>query len=240
MDGGTATWSTRVATLLTISFCSLAPAAASLDVVLLTTCEEGVGDSDRLSQALAALRGADTPVSVSGSDLPMSEVLALLGEAAGLRLVGGDLEGTNDLDLSQPRPLRDVLLEIALRRGYAYRVEGGETLVVLQPAVTGADATDTPPRVLEKVKPVYPEEARRARATGRVILRTIVCEDGSARVVASLRSHPLLLGSARRAVEQWRFEPGTRQGVARPTEMAVAIDYTVRAPTSADGPPPAP
>lgn len=70
-----------------------------------------------------------------------------------------------------------------------------------------------PPRALEKIPPSYPEEARKQRIQGVVVLRTVIAEDGSVTDVEVLKGQPEGLSEAAvEAVSQWRFEPATLNG----------------------------
>ena len=79
-----------------------------------------------------------------------------------------------------------------------------------RPIVPG-DRLDQPPRVVDRVPPVYPPAALKARVRGRVALRVLVGERGDPeeiRVLEGARSD--LTEAAVAAVRQWRFEPGLR------------------------------
>jgi TonB family protein len=69
------------------------------------------------------------------------------------------------------------------------------------------------PKVLKKVDPVYPEDARLARVSGIVIVEVVI--DRTGHVVDGVVLKPLPFGlseSALDAVKQWIFEPGTVKG----------------------------
>lgn len=71
----------------------------------------------------------------------------------------------------------------------------------------------SPPLLLEKVNPVYSEEARNALVEGRVDLYIEVGLDGRAHNLKIRRA--LGLGLDERAIEavrQWRFKPATKNG----------------------------
>lgn len=70
-----------------------------------------------------------------------------------------------------------------------------------------------PPRIVDKVLPIYTEAARKKRIQGPVIVRTIIAEDGSVTDVEALQELPEgLTESAIEAVKQFRFEPATLDG----------------------------
>ncbi|HWQ55014.1 MAG TPA: TonB family protein [Bryobacteraceae bacterium] len=84
-----------------------------------------------------------------------------------------------------------------------------------------------PPKLLLKTEPQYSDEARAAKVQGAVVLYAEIGPDGMARNVQVIR--PLGLGleeQAVRAVQQWRFAPGTRDGA--PVTVAATIEVNFR------------
>jgi len=69
------------------------------------------------------------------------------------------------------------------------------------------------PRVLFRSEPEYTEEARVARVNTTIIVGLVVDENGAPRDVKILRGAGFGLDeSALRAIQTWRFEPGSREG----------------------------
>jgi len=96
------------------------------------------------------------------------------------------------------------------------------------PEATGVCAT--PPHVMRKVDPVYPERARQSRAEGIVILGLIVQKDGSPREIHPVTSpNELLSQAAIEAVKRWRFDPPTYQGSAVDAQITVQVSFKLRA-----------
>jgi protein TonB len=88
----------------------------------------------------------------------------------------------------------------------------------------------TYPRVIRDVKPQYTADAMRAQIQGAVFLECIVLPDGTVgdvRVVKSLDSTFGLDQEAIRAAKQWRFQPGTRDGVAVPVVVTIELTFTL-------------
>ncbi len=79
-------------------------------------------------------------------------------------------------------------------------------------------------------EPIYPEELRRRRIGGRVILAVTIAEDGrvSSVEVAITSGQTLLDQSAVATVRQWRFQPARRNGVAVPFSVRLPINFTIR------------
>ncbi len=68
--------------------------------------------------------------------------------------------------------------------------------------------------LLHRVEPEYPEEARRRRIQGPVVLDVRAGRDGSIQEVKLVRGQRLLAEAAMAAVKQWRFKPLVVKGQA--------------------------
>jgi TonB family protein len=79
-----------------------------------------------------------------------------------------------------------------------------------------------PAKLVKKVQPEYPEEAREKRIEGTVKLQVMVGKDGSVTVQNVVEGDPLLSPAAIEAVRQWRYEPWQLNG--QPVEMQTTID----------------
>jgi protein TonB len=128
----------------------------------------------------------------------------------------------------EPEPLREPepeqTVQVAVRDDELFGVPAA-------PAEPGEEGAPIPvgqvkePKRLVEVKPVYPEEARKARLEGVVIVEIIVDKKGNVKDVRVIR--PLSLGlteAAQDAVKQWKYEPTTYNG--RPVEVLITV--TVR------------
>ena len=83
------------------------------------------------------------------------------------------------------------------------------------------------PKLLKKRAPVYSEEARQAGIQGTVVLEVTVNERGEPTDISVVS--PLGFGldeRAREAIEQWRFQPGTREG--KPVKIRTMIEVTFK------------
>jgi len=88
----------------------------------------------------------------------------------------------------------------------------------------------TPPNVMNKLDPVYPEKARQGREEGTVMLDLIVQKDGSPRDIHTVSSPSDLLSQAAiDAVKQWKFVPPTYQGNTVDAEMKVQVNFKLEA-----------
>jgi TonB family protein len=95
------------------------------------------------------------------------------------------------------------------------------------------EAGVTPPRVLQQVKAQYTESAMRARIEGSVLLEAVVETDGHVGAIHIARSLDALNGldeQAVRALEQWTFTPGMKDGAAVPVLISVQLSFAFSAP----------
>jgi TonB family protein len=74
---------------------------------------------------------------------------------------------------------------------------------------------------LHDVQPIYPREARMAHIQGDVILQATIGKDGLIHNLKAVSGHPMLIESAKGAVEQWRYRPYLLMG--NPVEVETTI-----------------
>src|SRR5438093_605362 len=85
------------------------------------------------------------------------------------------------------------------------------------------------PVLITQIIPQFSEEARKARFQGRVVLDTIVQEDGSVRIVRVARGIGFGLDEqAIAAVVQWRFKPARMNGKPVPVAMNIEVTFNLR------------
>jgi TonB family protein len=72
---------------------------------------------------------------------------------------------------------------------------------------------DTPPMLVEAVRPEYPEVAREVGAEGRVVLKALILKDGQLGRVQIIESpNPILTNEAITALKQSVFSPARKGG----------------------------
>ena len=89
----------------------------------------------------------------------------------------------------------------------------------------------TMPTVVREVKPEYTTEARKAGIQGTVILDVVVLEDGTVgdvKVTQSLDQKYGLDDQAVKAVKQWTFKPGTKDGKPVPVRVSIEMTFTLK------------
>jgi TonB family protein len=103
----------------------------------------------------------------------------------------------------------------------------------VQRASPPAGIVDLAPEVaegslLQRVEPQYPEEARRQRIQGAVVLEVRIGRDGGIEEVKLVSGQPLLANAAMAAVKQWRFKPRLVKG--QPVGMQTRVTLNFRMP----------
>jgi TonB family protein len=83
-------------------------------------------------------------------------------------------------------------------------------------------------RLIYRVEPVYPDEAKSARLSGKVVLSVTADEQGLISDVKVKSSDPILAESAVAAVKQWRYRPTLLDGEPVPVSFAVTILFSFR------------
>jgi periplasmic protein TonB len=82
---------------------------------------------------------------------------------------------------------------------------------------------------MRKVKPDYPAVALAAQLEGDVLLQAVVGPDGKVRDVKVLRSvHPLVDEAAKKAVLQYEYIPGQRNGVPESVPIRLTVSFILR------------
>lgn len=83
------------------------------------------------------------------------------------------------------------------------------------------------PVVRQRVEPVIPEEARKARVSGIVIIEAVIDRQGRVSEARVLKPLPFGLDDAAiEAVKQWTFEPGTLDG--QPVDVIFNLTVNVK------------
>jgi TonB family protein len=90
----------------------------------------------------------------------------------------------------------------------------------------GADLSA--PEAISKVDPAYPQDLMHDRVEGTVVLYAVIHADGSVGNVKVLEGFDDRLDeNARKALEQWRFRPGTKDGLPVDIEAVVRVPFKV-------------
>jgi Ca-activated chloride channel homolog len=95
--------------------------------------------------------------------------------------------------------------------------------VMRSPIRVGGNVQES--KLILKVDPAYPELARQARVSGKVVLTLTVDEEGNVTDVNVVSGHPLLDDAAVNAVKQWKYAPTLLNGEPAPVSITATVDF---------------
>ena len=100
-----------------------------------------------------------------------------------------------------------------------------------RPLRPGIDGVTEPELIVEtKVNPVYPEKAKKAGVQGKVILQSVIREDGTVGEIKVLKAPAKDMGfveAAVAAVRQWRYRPAMKDGKPVPVYFTIVVSFTL-------------
>jgi protein TonB len=144
---------------------------------------------------------------------------------------------TPDKTEGQPRDRIDTRI-FGTRRHYSMRLSmpnlsssvGSWTVRFAELNPSGHGGADlSAPEAITKVDPAYPQDLMQDRIEGVVVLRAIIRSDGRVEEVQVVEGFDQRLDeNARKALQQWRFRPGTKDGVPVDIEAVVRVPFKVR------------
>lgn len=98
-----------------------------------------------------------------------------------------------------------------------------------RPTIPSAgNATQMERRLVSRVEPIYPSQARSEHIQGDVRLRVRVAADGTVEDVNLVSGPPQLVGAAIAAVKQWRYRPVISSG--HPVAVVTTVNVPFRLP----------
>jgi protein TonB len=113
--------------------------------------------------------------------------------------------------------------------------ESSEQKTAAQPEPAGKkryslSEVDSQPRLASRVNPTYPFRAKRRGVEGKVVVRFLVDKLGRVSQSSVVQAEPegVFEQSALKAVRQWRFEPGTKDGRPVATWVQVPIRFELK------------
>ena len=83
----------------------------------------------------------------------------------------------------------------------------------------------TPGKLIRKVSPKYPKQARKQRIEGTVVLRAIITKDGKIGDLQLISGHPMLAQPALDAVKKWKYRPYLKDGQAVEVETQITVNF---------------
>ena len=89
----------------------------------------------------------------------------------------------------------------------------------------GGEGEPPAPKVLKRVEPVYPKEAKEQGIQGPVVLRVIVGTDGKVIETEVVKPLPILEDAAIAAVMQWEYTPTLLNGERVEVSVSVQVVF---------------
>ena len=94
------------------------------------------------------------------------------------------------------------------------------------PAQIQLSEAETTVKIIHRVAPIYPAQARAAHIEGTAVFSAIIGKDGSIVSMQTISGHPLLTRAALEVLPQWRYHPTVLDG--EPVEVATMITVTFK------------
>jgi len=79
----------------------------------------------------------------------------------------------------------------------------------------------------KQVQPVYPADAKAAGIAGTVVLHAVIGTDGKIEDLKVVSGPPMLIKSARDAVQQWEYKPTTLSGQPMRVDTTITVVFTL-------------
>lgn len=98
-------------------------------------------------------------------------------------------------------------------------------------SATSLTAQVSAPVVVKEVRPQYTPEAEAAKIEGEVRMSAVVLRDGTVgdvKITQSLDAELGLDNEAVKAVKQWQFEPGKKDGKPVPVSVTIQMAFTLK------------
>jgi len=94
-------------------------------------------------------------------------------------------------------------------------------------ATASVPASSTPSRLIHRVEPEYPLEAREKHIQGSVVLDVQVQGEGTVGNIDVVQGDPLLSEAAIQAVRQWKYQPYLVDGRPVESQTRITINFTL-------------
>jgi TonB family protein len=111
--------------------------------------------------------------------------------------------------------------KVIYRLAPAERRTAAGTRATTEGSTAGGTGDASRTRLIRRVEPEYPAEARTRHIQGSVILDVQIGSDGAVRNITVVNGDPVLGDAAVAAVRQWKYQPFSEEG--RPVEMQMRI-----------------
>jgi TonB family protein len=195
------------------------------------------GNSDLAHRAKSARRfkaqGQNSVLKASADPLPAADSSVMSGQKLSAAQPGVRPGAPPAGSLLIYENGKEVFRLLPSVRGEKSDAKGGavERASALEPAPKVALSSDLAEgTLLHRVEPEYPEEARRQRIQGPVVLDLRIAKDGAVQDVRLVSGQAVLADAATSAVKQWRFKPQYVDGHEVEMQTRITLRFTLPAP----------
>jgi TonB family protein len=121
----------------------------------------------------------------------------------------------------------NITLEVGqLQENVVVHGKGTAAPVATEPHRIRVGGNVVPAKLLYRVNPEYPEDARSRGIQGDVVLRAVVSLKGAVLSLTAISSpDPQLAEAAIRAVKEWRYQPSLLNGEPVETITKIAVNF---------------
>jgi protein TonB len=110
---------------------------------------------------------------------------------------------------------------LLLSAGYAQQDQANQN----QLTETAASKNSQPRRLVHRVAPIYPQEAKERRLSGIVVVAAEVDQHGNVISAKIARGHKSFWDAALTAVKEFKFEPTASQGQPAKTMVQIRLSF---------------
>ncbi len=86
----------------------------------------------------------------------------------------------------------------------------GSVVLLLPVSMMSAQDEEGARKATVRIKPAYPELAKRMSVSGTVKIEVLVAPDGDVKGSKPIGGNPVLIQAAETAVKRWKFEPASK------------------------------
>jgi protein TonB len=203
-------------------------------IVLPASLSAATDKTEPVLHELDQLLNGDRPISLELERVTAAKALEAIAAAGRLRIV---MEGSADCCVVNlytiDVPLRRALELLAAQTDARYQLVAPESLRVWLPELfmPGAENEVTMPVILNRAEPVYPQDAREARAEGRVVVQAVIRYDGTignVTVLTRAEGWPSLDEAAVAAVRKRTYRPAMKNGEPVSVYFTIRVDFALR------------
>lgn len=174
------------------------------------------------------------PPSIAAASAPAIAVSAPVARpSVGVPVPVPDAQITPEATIATQEEMSQIQAPITAGEGTG----GGDSLVIGDEALLFGDDEpeidefvpfQTPPEIIKRVQPVYPELARKAGVQGKVFVKALIDKQGKVKKVVPMQGPEIFYDAAVAAVEQWVFKPAISQDQPVAVWMAIPINFVLQ------------